>query len=108
MASKKPKPFDIGARVAKKAGGGPRIETIVKTVGRKTWEAKLFYSEVIIETLKTAQLLRPKEPPAEATIRAVIPVLSGRDDEDSDKGSDHHQSHLPALISQLSSPSSQL
>jgi hypothetical protein len=46
----------------------------------------------VIETLKTAQLLHPKEPstevPAEATIPAVLPVLSSCDEEGSDKGSD--------------------
>jgi hypothetical protein len=42
MATKKPKPFDIGTSVAKKAGDGARIEIMVKTVVPKTWEVKFF------------------------------------------------------------------
>jgi hypothetical protein len=60
---------------------------ILKRVVPKTWEVKLFNIGVI-GTLKTAQLLRPKEPSAEAPAEAIIPMLSGCDDGGSDKGSD--------------------
>jgi hypothetical protein len=92
----KPKPFDVGTRVVKRAGGGTRIGTIVKTVGPKTWEVTFFDSEVI-ETLRSSQLLRLKDPPAEATIQAVLPVLSGHDNEGSHEGSNEHSGKVGGL-----------
>jgi hypothetical protein len=64
IAAKKPKHFDVGTRVAKKAGGGMRIRMTVKTVGPKTCKVKFFESKAI-DTLKTAKLLHPKEPPTQ-------------------------------------------
>jgi hypothetical protein len=45
MAAKEPKPFDVGTRVAKKAGGGMRIGMIVKMVGPKTLGVKFFLQQ---------------------------------------------------------------
>jgi hypothetical protein len=92
----KTKPFDVGTMVAKKAGGGTRIGRIIKTVGRKTWQVKFFDSEES-ETLKSSQLLHPKDPPAEATIQAVLPVLSDHDREGSDEGSDEGNDEVEEL-----------
>jgi hypothetical protein len=51
-----------------------------------------FFDSRVIESLKSSQLLRPKdqttEAPAEATIQAVLPVLSDHDSKGSDEGSD--------------------
>jgi hypothetical protein len=88
MMAMKPKPFGVGTRVFKRAGGGKRIGIIDKTVEPKTWEVKFFDSKVI-ETLRSSQLLRPKDPPAEAPaeaiIQAVLHVLSGHDSKGSDE-----------------------
>jgi hypothetical protein len=78
MAPKKPKPFDVGTVVAKKAGGGARIGKIIKTIGAKKWEVQ-FFDDSTIERLKTQQLVRPKEPPAEAAIPAESVCVKDED-----------------------------